>query len=182
MSNMLSRLQQKGGGQGQDQKAGDANQGGEEQQGQSEGNGNPGQAQPGGDQPGEGQGTESASNPAGGKSGTGDTKAPKGAGSSKSVGGDGAGSEEGQKKIVEAQQLEAMGLLTDLYGKRAQTVTGEFTVEAPAGKQSLRTPRMAKQGKHADAGGEVGRDEIPLAYQAYIKEYFSKVRQNSKKQ
>ncbi len=181
MSNMLSKLQQKSpGGPNQQASAGQSSQGGDDQQGQGDGKGTPGDAQAGGDQATEGEGAESASNQAGKQSGGNSDKAMKGSGGSKSMSGGAAGSEEGDKKTVEAEQLEAMGMLTDLYGRRAANVNGEFTVEAPAGKQSLRTPQTAKQGRHGDAGGEVNRDEIPLAYQAYVKEYFNKIRQNAK--
>jgi hypothetical protein len=183
MNNMMSRLQQRQGSQNQQASAGEASQGGEDEQGkQGDGSGTAGQAQSEGDQAAQGEGAESASNQMGAKGSAGETKAMKGSGGSNSSSGEGSGKEEGDKKIAEAQQLEAMGLLTDLYGRRSANVTGEFTVEAPSGKQNLRTPRQARQGRHADTGGEVSRDEIPLAYQAYVKEYFEKIRQNPKKE
>ena len=74
-----------------------------------------------------------------------------------------------------------MGKLNDLYGQRAKTLTGEVTVEAQSGKQSLRTPQSQRTAQHADSGGEVSRDEIPLAYQPYVKEYFNKLREANKK-
>jgi hypothetical protein len=36
-------------------------------------------------------------------------------------------------------------------------------------------------GRHADLGGEINRDEIPLMYQQYIREYMSQVRRQAKK-
>ncbi len=184
MNNMLSRLQQKpqGNGKGQQQASnGSPSNGAEQQQnGRGEGQNGAGQPQPGGQQASDGEGAESDQQPNG--AGAAAKAGAKGAeGGQKGSSGEGAGSQEGDKNVLEAQQAEAMGKLTELYGRRAQNVTGEVTVEAQPGKQTLRTPLSAKQGAHQDSGGQVSRDEIPLAYQAYIKEYFSKIRQADKK-
>jgi hypothetical protein len=182
MNNMLSRMQQKPSGAGKQQQAqaGSPSNAGEPQEGQGEGQTGAGQAQPGGQQASEGEGADADQQSAG--AGAAAKAGAKGAeGGQKGSSGDGAGSQEGDKNILDAQQQEALGKLTELYGRRAQNVTGEVTVEAQPGKQSLRTPLSAKQGAHRDSGGQVSRDEIPLAYQAYIKEYFSKIRQAEKK-
>lgn len=180
MGNMLSRLGQKSPGPAQQQAGnGNASDGSEQKEGDGEGQSGAGQAKPGGKQASGGEGADTNSqdmaaqnsgNKAGGK--TSDQSARGQAGS-------GAGRQEGDKQIGEARQQEAMGKLSELYGRRAANVSGEVTVEAQAGKQTLRTPQAEKQASHSDSGGEVSRDEIPLAYQAYIKEYFNKLRQEN---
>ena len=67
-----------------------------------------------------------------------------GAGQSSNPGADkqagtGAGNEEGIKEIIRAEQLEAMGKLDAIFGKRAQNIAGEFTTEATQGPQQLKT-------------------------------------------
>jgi len=181
MNNMLSKLQQKPQGNGKQQaQQGSPSNSGEQQEGKGEGQQGSGQPQPGGEQGTEGEGAESDQQATGqGASAKSGAKASDGG--QKGSSGDGAGQQDGDKAIQDALQQEALGKLTELYGRRAQNVTGEVTVEAQSGKQSLRTPLSAKQGTHRDAGGQVSRDEIPLAYQAYVKEYFSKIRQTEKK-
>ena len=181
MNNMLSKLQQKPSGNGKQQtQSGAPSNSGEQQEGKGEGQQGAGQPQPGGQQSSEGEGAES-DQPSAGQGAAAKNGAKASEGGQKGSSGDGAGSQEGDKAIQDALQQEALGKLTELYGRRAQNVTGEVTVEAQSGKQTLRTPLSAKQGEHRDSGGQVSRDEIPLAYQAYIKEYFSKIRQTEKK-
>ena len=184
MSNMLSRMQQKpnNGSAGKQQQASQGAQGQGEEQKDSQG----GEAQSANGAPREGaaegadgQAVESDSKDAsaqksGAKSNSNSDKGSK-------TGGSGAGREDGDKNVLEAQQQEAMGKLNDLYGQRAKTLTGEVTVEAQSGKQTLRTPQSQRTAQHADSGGEVSRDEIPLAYQPYVKEYFNKLREANKK-
>jgi len=182
MNNMLSRLQQKSPGGSQQQAASGSSNSGEKQDGQGEGRAGAGQPQPGGEESGEGEGSDGDS-----KDGTPQKAAGKNGGKSSDGGsrgssGDGAGQQEGDKAIADAQQQEVLGKLSELYGRRAANVTGEVTVEAQPGKQTLRTPQSAKQGSHQDSGGQISRDEIPLAYQAYVKEYFNRLRQGGKKQ
>jgi hypothetical protein len=182
MNNMLSKMQQKPQGNGKPQQAtpGAQSNAGEPQDGRGEGQNGAGQPQQGGQQAAEGEGAETDQAPNG--AGAAAKAGAKGAdGGQKGSSGEGAGRQDGDKSILEAQQQEAMGKLSELYGRRAQTVSGEVTVEAQPGKQTLRTPLSAKQGAHQDAGGQVSRDEIPLAYQSYIKEYFTKIRQAEKK-
>ncbi|MBI3666226.1 MAG: hypothetical protein HY236_08390 [Acidobacteria bacterium] len=183
MSQMLSKMQQKApsSARGQQTAMGAAADK-EQQEGEATGRSGQGQPQPGAQNAsGDGEGNESAS-----EDGTGQdssmAKAGHGAESgNKKASGSGAGNQEGDKELREAQQQEALGKLTELFGKRAANITGEVTVEAQAGKQVLRTPESQKQARHGEAGGEVSRDEIPLALQPYIKEYFNKIRQTEKK-
>ena len=68
-----------------------------------------------------------------------------------------------------------------LFGKRAQQISGEMTIEVPSGKQQLKTAYTDKQAAHSGVGSEVNRDEIPLAYQPYIQRYFEEVRKTPAK-
>jgi hypothetical protein len=88
----------------------------------------------------------------------------------------GIGKEEGDKSAREAEQLAAMGKISEILGKRAQNVTGEVMVEVSSGKQQLRTQYSGKAAEHVDSGGEISRDEVPLMYQQYVREYFEQIR------
>ncbi len=175
MNNMLSRLQQKS--PGQQQAASGASQNGNDQkEGSGEARSGSGQPKAGGQESADSEGAESqaqdlsAQNPNGKSGGKSSDQGSRGSS------GSGAGRQEGDKQLAETQLQEAMGKLTELYGRRAANVTGEVTVETQSGKQTLRTPQSQKQARHSDAGGEANRDEIPLAYQAYVKEYFNRLR------
>jgi hypothetical protein len=93
----------------------------------------------------------------------------------------GQGKQDGDKAIRDAEQLAAMGKISELIGKRAAQVTGEMTVEVPAGKQQLKTLYSQKKALHADAGSEVNRDEIPLMYQPYVQRYYEELRKSAPK-
>jgi hypothetical protein len=49
-------------------------------------------------------------------------------------------------------------------------------VEVASGKQQLRTAYSEQQAAHADTGGEIHRDEVPLADQRYVQQYFEEIR------
>jgi hypothetical protein len=181
MNNMLSRLQQKPAGTGQNEQpaGGSPNRDGEQKEGAGQGRGGFGQPKSGGQQAAEGEGNEGDSQDMAAHNSSGKDGGKSSDQSARGQSGSGAGKQEGDKRILEAQQQEAMGKLSELYGKRAANVTGEVTVETQAGKQTLKTPQSDRQARHADTGGEISRDEIPLAYQAYVKEYFSRLRQGA---
>lgn len=88
----------------------------------------------------------------------------------------GMGQQDGDKAIREAQQQAAMGKISEIFGKRAQQITGEMTVEVSSGKQHLKTEWSERKALHSDTGSEANRDEIPLAYQSYIQRYFEEIR------
>jgi hypothetical protein len=88
----------------------------------------------------------------------------------------GIGRQDGDKNVTESEQLKAMGKLAEIIGKRSANVTGDMMVENPSGKQQLRTEYSQRMGHHADLGGEINRDEIPLMYQKYVREYMEQVR------
>jgi len=87
----------------------------------------------------------------------------------------GIGSADGDKKAREAAMLEAMGKIEEILGKRQQNVTGEM-IEVGSTKQQLKTPFLQKQGAHAEAGGEIHRDEVPAMYQQFVEQYFEEIR------
>lgn len=88
----------------------------------------------------------------------------------------GIGKEDGSKELREAEQLAAMGKISEIFGKRSQNLTGEVMVEVPAAKQQkLRTAYSQQEAMHGEAGGEIHRDEIPLAYQRYVEQYFEQI-------
>ena len=91
--------------------------------------------------------------------------------------GTGAGRDEGSKEIKTAAQLEAMGKLGSIFGKRAEALSGEFTVESSPGAQSLRTPYAQRSAEHTSAETVAMRDEVPVAYQEYIQHYYELIRQ-----
>jgi hypothetical protein len=92
----------------------------------------------------------------------------------------GIGRQDGDKNVKEAEQLQAMGKLAEIIGKRSASVTGDMTVESSSGKQQLKTAYSQKVGHHSDSGGEINRDEIPLADQQYVREYMELIRKQSK--
>jgi hypothetical protein len=88
----------------------------------------------------------------------------------------GIGKQDGDKAAREAAELAAMGKLSEIIGKRTANITGEVMVEVSSGKQQLKTQYSDRNGSHAEAGGEINRDEVPLAYQQYVQQYFAQMR------
>jgi hypothetical protein len=89
----------------------------------------------------------------------------------------GIGRQDGDKDIKQAEQLRAMGKLAEIIGKRSATLTGDMTVETPSGKQELKTEYSQRLSRHSDVGGEINRDQIPLVYQQYVRDYMQQIRQ-----
>lgn len=94
----------------------------------------------------------------------------------------GVGRQDGDKEARESEQLKAMGKLAEIIGKRSASVTGDMVVETPSGKQGLKTDYSQRIGQHADLGGEINRDEIPLMYQQYVREYMQQIHNPPKRQ
>lgn len=89
----------------------------------------------------------------------------------------GVGKSDGNKDVEAAQQLEAMGKLSELLSKRAEKIQGEMMVEVTNTRnQQARTPYSGKTAAHADSGGELTRDEVPLHLQHYVQKYYEQVR------
>ena len=88
----------------------------------------------------------------------------------------GIGKQDGDKAAREAAELAAMGKISEIIGKRAANISGEVMVEVSSGKQQLKTQYSEQNATHVEAGGEINRDEVPLAYQQYVQQYFAQVR------
>jgi hypothetical protein len=165
MANLLSALNpQQGGANGQQGKAQDGRQAGRNsKRGSADSGATSGES-------GQGDSPQKASAPPGG-AGQGDMSA------SDKLQGNGAGRDDGSKEIRSAAQLEAMGKLGAIFGKRAEEVSGEFTVQAASGPQSLRTQYAQRNSEHSSVETVAMRDEVPVAYQEYIRHYYDLVRQ-----
>ena len=93
--------------------------------------------------------------------------------------GSGIGSQDGDKAIRNAEQLAAMGKISQILGKRSATISGEATVEVQTTNQQLRTPYARKGAEHTQGGAEISRDEVPVALQPYVQQYFEQVRKQA---
>ncbi|MGH9722793.1 MAG: hypothetical protein ACRD8O_21505 [Bryobacteraceae bacterium] len=144
-----------------------ANQKGSSQQNQKQSSGDqagdPQQGEPGGDP----QAGQEADGKGSGQSA--DQQASKSPGS-------GMGKQDGSKEARLAEQLDAMGKISEIIGKRSANVSGEVTVEVQTTKQQLRTPYSDSRAAHAQSGGAINRDEVPAGVQHYVQEYFERVR------
>ena len=94
----------------------------------------------------------------------------------------GIGHTNGDKGIKDAEQLKAMGKLAEIIGKRSANLTGDITVETSSTNQQLRTQYSGRVGEHADLGGEINRDEIPVMYRDYVREYMQLVHKQADQQ
>jgi len=93
--------------------------------------------------------------------------------------GSGIGSQDGDKSIKQAEQLAAMGKISEIIGKRSANLTGEATVQVQTTNQQLKTPYAQRGAEHAQGGAEIDRDEIPVALEAYVEKYFEQVRKQT---
>jgi hypothetical protein len=169
IANLLSALSPKPGGSGQQQQQ----QMSKSQGGRSNGNNQKEGAQGSNSESGEpGEGSQKPGNgkSAGGvqSAGTPSEKQP----------GNGAGRDDGAKDIQTAQQLEAMGKLSVLLGKRSENITGEFTAEATPGPQRLTTAYERRGVQHTTVQATAERDDVSLASQEYVQKYFELVRKS----
>jgi hypothetical protein len=89
----------------------------------------------------------------------------------------GIGRQDGEKKLKAAEEERAMGKLAEIIGKRSRDVSGDMMVEAPSGKEQLRTAYSGKLAEHSDTGGEINSDEIPVELQEYVREYMERIHQ-----
>jgi len=88
----------------------------------------------------------------------------------------GVGKQDGDKDVKLAEQLAAMGKISEIIGKRNNNLQGELMVEVNSSKQQLRTQYTQRAAKHAESGAEIRRDEVPLIYQEFVQQYFEEVR------
>ncbi|HEX4168812.1 MAG TPA: hypothetical protein VHZ55_25390 [Bryobacteraceae bacterium] len=91
----------------------------------------------------------------------------------------GIGRQDGEKSLKEAEQLKAMGKLDEIIGKRSAALTGDMTVETRSNHQQLQTQYSGQVGRHSDLGGEIDRNEVPIALQQYVREYMEQVRKQA---
>ena len=91
----------------------------------------------------------------------------------------GIGRQDGKKDTDLAEQLDAMGKISEILGKRAQNLQGEITVEVTTTKQQLRTPYLQRGAAHAESGGEIHRDEVPLHLQEFVQNYYDQLRKQN---
>ena len=78
----------------------------------------------------------------------------------------GIGRQDGRKDPRLAEQLAAMGKISEIIGRRSRTITGDVVVEVTSGvEQPLKTAYSGRQSAHSDTTGEISRDEVPLIYQ-----------------
>ncbi len=94
----------------------------------------------------------------------------------------GIGHTNGDKGIKDAEQLKAMGKLAEIIGRRSANLTGDITVETSSTNQQLRTQYSGRIGEHADLGREINRDEIPVMYRDYVREYMQLVHKQAEQQ
>jgi hypothetical protein len=182
LQNLLSRMNPRDGQSGSQQQASDQQnqQGNGQQKGgkqQSAKNGQQKSGQPQSDSQSDSSQQSEDSQQAGDK-GAGNSDARQ---SSKQPG-SGVGSQNGDKDIKQAEQLAAMGKISEIIGKRQQNITGETTVEVQASTtQALRTPYAQRGAQHTESNADVSRDEIPAALQPYVEQYFEQVRKPAAK-
>jgi hypothetical protein len=93
--------------------------------------------------------------------------------------GSGAGNQDGDKRIKAAADVAAMGKITEILGKRSATITGEATVEVQSTAQQLKTAYAPGAAQHGQSGGEINRDEIPMAMRPFVQEYFKQARKTA---
>jgi hypothetical protein len=180
MSSLMNRVRQQAGAQG-------AQQAGAQKGQQKSQSGNNGQNGKQGQQPGDGQQADAKDGQPGDDSESAQSAQPGSPGESgqqpaTKQPGSGIGRQDGSKDVKLAEQLAAMGKISEIIGKRAANVTGELTVEVENSNQQLRTPYAQRDAHHAEAGGEIHRDEVPVGLQAYVQQYFEQVRKQAARQ
>ena len=90
--------------------------------------------------------------------------------------GSGIGSQDGDKRIKQAEQLAAMGKISEIIGKRSATITGQATVEVQSTMQQIHTPYALHNAQHSQAGAQIDRDEVPVGLESYVERYFEQLR------
>ena len=179
MSNLLSKMRQQPNGSGSQRQSAagqSANQAKNRQSG-------PGQKGASGQQ-GQGQGQQSSDSDEGQQSAEAENgQNAQGKGSGKTSGqqassqpGSGIGRQDGNKDTKLAEQLAAMGKISEIIGKRSANVSGEVMMEVQSSQQQLRTPYSQQNARHLDAGGDISRDEVPVVFQDFVQQYFEQVR------
>jgi hypothetical protein len=180
VQNLLSRMKPQPNQNGGQQQSGEQNS----QQGKGQQKGGKQESAKNGQQQGGQQQADAQDGQAGEQSQNAQEQQGKGTGNSDSKQaskqpGSGVGSQDGEKRLKQAEQLAAMGKISEIIGKRSQTISGETTVEVQATSQQLRTQYTNRSVQHTQAGAEISRDEIPVALQTYVEHYFEQVRKQA---
>jgi hypothetical protein len=180
MQNLLSKVKQQPAGNGQKQSSDMAQNGkqGKQQQGGGKKDGSQGQKQSDGEQ------ADSPDGEPGSDSQTSQNAQTKGTGQSNEQQankqpGSGIGRQDGDKDVKLAEQMAAMGKISEIIGKRSATVSGEAMVEVQNTNQQLSTRYEGRRSAHGESGAEINRDEVPVALQGYVAEYFEQVRKQA---
>jgi hypothetical protein len=176
MQNLLSKVKPQQGGQ--QQAAGENGKQSRNQPGTKQ------QAAKDGQQSGEGQQSEAQAGETGEQAQNAQDSQGKSASNSDSAKktkqpGSGMGKQDGDKSIQQAEQLAAMGKISEIIGKRSASLSGEATVEVQSTKQALHTPYSQRGAQHTQGGAEIRRDEIPVALESYVQQYFEQVRKQA---
>ncbi len=182
VQNLLSKVKPQQPNQGSQQQAG-GEQGQKQQGNQKQNGGKQQQSAKNGQQQGDQQGDAQEGQP-GDESKQSQDQQGKGAGKSDThqaskQPGSGIGSQDGDKSIKQAEQLAAMGKISEILGKRSANITGESTVEVQSTSQTLKTQYVQRGGQHTQGGAEINRDEVPVALQSYVEQYFEQVRKQA---
>ena len=164
LQNLLSSLKPPAGNPGSQQQNNDPNQGKGQPKQQNDKNGQP---QNGGQKGDQSEGQQDQSQQGNGKNDSRQANRQPGSG---------AGNQDGDKRIKQAADLAAMGKITEILGKRSANLTGEATVEVQSTSQQLKTAYAPGAAQHGQSGGEIDRDEIPVAIEPFVQEYFKQAR------
>jgi hypothetical protein len=180
VQNLLSRMKPQQNQSGGQQQSGEQNS----QQGKGQQNGGKQQSAKNGQQQSGSQEADAQDGQAGEQSQNSQDQQGKGTGNSDSKQaskqpGSGVGSQDGDKQLKQAEQLAAMGKISEIIGKRSQTISGETTVEVQSTSQQLRTQYTNRSAQHSQTGAEISRDEVPVALQSYVEQYFEQVRKQA---
>ena len=178
MQNLLASMRPQNGGQNPQPQPGQ-NGGQKSQQEKGDQKGSPGQAQKKGSESSDSQDGQSSDDAESGKSAEGKSSGKSSDQQASHNPGSGIGRQDGAKDARLAEQLAAMGKISEIIGKRSANVTGEVTIEVNSSKQQLRTQYSDSAATHKEAGGEINRDEVPAAFQQYVQQYFEQVRKQA---
>ena len=72
-----------------------------------------------------------------------------------------------------------MGKLDEIIGKRSAEPYGRHDYRNPFLQPAAQNSYSGRVADHADLGGEIDRDEVPLALQRYVREYMEQVRKQA---
>src|SRR5207245_1661713 len=178
MSNLLASMRPQNSGSNQQQGQNGAQQKSQQAKGDQKGALGQGQKK-GGEQSADSQDGQSSDDADSGKSAEGKSSGKSSDQQASHNPGSGIGKQDGAKDAKLAEQLAAMGKISEIIGKRSANVTGEVTVEVNSSKQQLKTPYSVSKAAHGESGGEINRDEVPVAFQEYVQQYFEQVRKQA---